>query len=86
MTAIMAKNQKIPRLEKVRIRVYYRPPDNRRRDSSNVTFPSSKAAIDGLTDAGVLRDDNDKVVRELVLLPDDQVVRGGQLVIEIEEM
>lgn len=80
----LAKQAKIPRLEKVRIRVTYFPPNKARRDSSNVLFHSSKAALDGCTDAGIWSDDNDKVVRSIEFVPGDHIVAGGQMVIEIE--
>jgi Holliday junction resolvase RusA-like endonuclease len=81
----LAKKQRIPRLGAVRIRVYYYPPDRRRRDSPNILFWSSKCAIDGFTEAGVLPDDSDKYVRGIEFIPGGRVVRGGQMVIEIEE-
>jgi Holliday junction resolvase RusA-like endonuclease len=91
LSAQLARQAQIPPLRKVAIRVSYFPPDRRRRDSSNITFPSSKPCIDGFTDAGVLPDDNDAVVASLTLLPGThagkpQLVKKGQLVIEIEEL
>lgn len=41
------------------IRIY--PPTKRRMDAVN-WYPTVKALIDGLTDAGVFEDDNDKVI------------------------
>lgn len=79
----LAKKAKIPRLEKVRVQVIYYPPNKQRRDSSNVLFHSSKAALDGLTDAGIWPDDNDKVVRSIEFIPGDHIVPGGQMVIMI---
>lgn len=76
----------IPHLGKVRIRVTYYPPNNRRRDSPNVLFATSKPLIDGIVDAGVLKDDSDKYVRGLELIPGDHVVRDGQVVMEIWEV
>ena len=73
----------IPRLGKVRIRAVYFPPDNRKRDSSNVLFFSVKAGVDGCVDAGVLADDNDKIVTSTELVPGDAIVKGGQMVIEV---
>lgn len=80
----MAKNASIPQLERVKVQVIYYPPNRQRRDSSNVLFHSSKAALDGLTDAGIWLDDNDKVVRSLEFIPGDHIVPGGQMVILIE--
>lgn len=72
----------IPRMDKVKIRATYYPPDNRRRDMSNL-FLTVKAAVDGLVDSGVLKDDSDKYVRGHELLPGDHVVKGGQMIIEV---
>lgn len=53
------KSAKVPRLRRAQIVVEFRPPDRRRRDVHNL-YPSAKAAIDGLVDAGVLPDDSDR--------------------------
>ena len=81
----LARDQDLPSLGKVRIRAIYHPPDRRKRDSSNILFLSAKAAIDGIVDAAWMADDNDRIVRSLELLPSSEVVKGGQMVIEIEE-
>lgn len=75
----------IPRLQRVKIRAIYKAPDNRRRDVSNL-FPSVKAAVDGLVDAGVLQDDNDRYVKSLEMTRSPDNVRGGQLIIEIIDL
>jgi len=80
----LARKARIPRLEAVHVTVIYYPPDNRKRDSSNVLFYSSKAGLDGCTDAKIWSDDNDKVVRSLTLIPGDYIVPKGQMVIIIE--
>lgn len=72
----------VPHLGKVKIRAVYYAPDNRRRDVSNL-FPSVKAAVDGIVDAGVIKDDNDKFVVALEMVRGDHNVPRGQLVIEI---
>ncbi|HEX5565837.1 MAG TPA: hypothetical protein VFY14_02670 [Streptomyces sp.] len=54
---LMARYLKIPRLERARITCLYEPPDTRRRDAGN-WYPTFKAQIDGLVDAGVLADDD----------------------------
>jgi crossover junction endodeoxyribonuclease RusA len=54
----LAKQQKVPHLERARILGIYEPPDRRRRDPANY-YPSFKACIDGICDdAGVLSDDD----------------------------
>lgn len=75
----------IPRLSKVKIRAVYYAPDNRRRDVSNL-FPSVKAAVDGIVDAGVIKDDNDKFVIALEIVRGEFNIRKGQLIIEIIEV
>ena len=75
----------IPKLNKVKIRAVYYAPDNRRRDVSNL-FPSVKAAVDGIVDAGVLKDDSDKFVVALEIVRGDFNVSKGQLTIEIIEV
>ncbi len=44
------------------------PPTNRRMDSPN-WYPTAKALIDGLTDAGVFEDDNNKVITSVAFVP-----------------
>lgn len=47
----------LPRgLERIEITLHYRPIDNRRRDTDNLT-PVLKACADGVVDAGVVADD-----------------------------
>jgi crossover junction endodeoxyribonuclease RusA len=75
----------IPRLGKVKIRVIYYAPDNRRRDTTNL-FPSVKAAVDGIVDAGVLKDDSDKFVIGYEILRGSHNIPRGQLTIEIIEV
>lgn len=70
-----------PPLERARIEVWYRFPDNRRREVSNLQN-LSKALVDGIVDAGVLPDDRD----ENVIGPDnrrDPVNGPHQVVVRI---
>ena len=81
---VMAKNGKVPALQRAHIICEFRPPDRRRRDVHNL-YPSAKAAVDGLVDAGVLPDDSD----EYLIGPDMRVgtvVLGGQLLLHITEL
>jgi len=84
MACLLAQQQKVPLMEKVKIRAVYHPPDNRRRDTSNI-FPTIKAAVDGIVDAGVLKDDSDKYVLSVEMVRGSNVALG-QLVIEIIEV
>jgi crossover junction endodeoxyribonuclease RusA len=52
-----ARAARVPRLERAHVLAEYQPPDGRRRDPAN-WYPSFKACIDGLIDAGVLPDDD----------------------------
>lgn len=60
------------------------PPSRRRADPAN-WYPSFKAAVDGLVDAGVLEDDD----HTRVIGPDMRigpVAKGGQLALHIQEL
>lgn len=43
------------------------PPTKRRMDAPN-WYPTIKALIDGLTDAGIFEDDNDKIIRSYTFI------------------
>jgi crossover junction endodeoxyribonuclease RusA len=80
---VCARRDRVPALSRAHIVVEYCPPDRRRRDVHNL-FPSAKAAVDGLVDAGVLPDDSDTYLTG----PDmrlGQVIADGCLVIHITE-
>lgn len=49
----------VPRFATARIVVTFAFPDRRRRDVANL-YPTAKAIVDGLVDAGLLPDDNDQ--------------------------
>ena len=80
----LAKAQKIPRLERAHVLAVYEPPDRRRRDPANL-YPSVKACVDGLTDAGAWADDDAAHVTgpDMRLGP---VCRWGRLTITITEL
>jgi Holliday junction resolvase RusA-like endonuclease len=71
---------------RVKVRCIFRAPDNRRRDTANL-YPSFKSILDGLVDAGVIHDDNDKYVTEFSLLRGENLprVKYGQLILELIE-
>jgi len=54
-----ALDVQIPPLDRIRVQAVLHPHDKRRRDPHN-WYPSYKAAIDGLVDAGVIPDDDNK--------------------------
>lgn len=82
--AWLARAQKIPRLDRAHVLATYWPPDRRRRDPANL-YPSVKACVDGLTDAGVWADDDAAHVTG----PDmrlGEVCPGGRLVLIVTEL
>lgn len=63
---IRARQYHVPNLDfRCELVLFVIPPDNRRRDQDNL-IPTLKALADGLTDAGVFRDDTPKFVRKLM--------------------
>lgn len=50
------------------IGVIVHPPTKRRMDAIN-WYPTVKPIIDGLTDAGVFEDDNDKIITSMTFVP-----------------
>lgn len=80
----LARAQKIPRLDRAHVLAVYEPPDRRRRDPANL-YPSVKACVDGLTDAGAWADDD----ADHVAGPDMRlgpVCPGGRLVLTVTEL
>lgn len=70
---------------RVKIRAVYHAPDNRRRDVSNL-FPSVKAGVDGIVDAGIIKDDSDRYVVSLEMVRSPDNIKLGQLVIQVIEV
>jgi Holliday junction resolvase RusA-like endonuclease len=62
LVASSARNRgHLPLMERARIEVWFTYPTNHRRDVANL-HPTVKALVDGVVDAGILPDDNDKHV------------------------
>lgn len=81
-----AKMQPFIPFGKVRVRVIFHAPDNRRRDFiAGNWLPTIKPALDGLTDAGVWSDDNDKVIKEMCLVVGPISPKKARLVIQVIE-
>lgn len=76
-----AEQARVPRIARAYIIGELRPVDRRRRDQGN-WYPSAKAAVDGLVDAGVLADDDSTrlVGPDMRLGP---VVKGSQIALHI---
>lgn len=69
-TAWAAKGARVPRLEAARVQLEVTPPDRKKRDVDSLVA-TSKPAVDGLRDAGVIDDDSPDDVDHLMprLLP-----------------
>lgn len=78
-----ARAQPFMPFSKVRIRCIFRAPDNRKRDTFNLA-PSFKACIDGIVRAGVIKDDNDSIVKEVSIVRGENIPLG-QLIIQVIE-
>lgn len=53
----LAKSKKLPGAQRLTVTLHYRPKERRRRDAHNL-YPTVKALVDGLVDAGVVPDDD----------------------------
>lgn len=67
ITALKARQQRIPAMECVLIELHWVPADRRKRDSDN-PYPTLKAAIDGCRDAGLVPDDDSQHVTSRVVI------------------
>lgn len=83
-TDILARNQKIPLLQRVHIIGWLHFPDARRRDANNWA-DTAKPAVDALVTAGVLEDDDSTRVLGPDMRIGDKRPRA-QLVLEIREV
>lgn len=63
---------------KIKIHVYY--PDNRSRDPDNL----QKALFDALTASGLIKDDNNKIIKDYRVVGMDEIRKGGMVVIKIK--
>jgi crossover junction endodeoxyribonuclease RusA len=79
-----AKAQPFLPFSKVRIRCIFRAPDNHRRDVANL-YPSFKCIVDGLVDAGVIKDDHDGIVREFTIVRGENLPKHSQLIVQVIE-
>jgi hypothetical protein len=80
----LARTGRVPALQRAHILAVYEPPDRRRRDPANL-YPSFKACIDGLVDAGVLPDDDAAHLDGPDMRIGD-VCRGGRLILCLTEV
>lgn len=82
-TCEAAKTANVPPMLTAHITALVSFGDNRRRDVANV-YPTIKACVDGLVDAGVLVDDSDKYVTGPDMRRDETGVRSIRLVVDGE--
>lgn len=54
---VLARNAKAPTTTRLTVTLHYQPRDHRRRDRHNL-WPTVKALVDGLVDAGLVPDDD----------------------------
>ena len=81
----LARQARIPAVQRVSLLAEYRPPDRRRRDSDNFT-PTVKACIDGIVAAGVIPDDEAPRYVADITCRIGKPVLHGQLVVRITEV
>lgn len=65
ISASFAEEEQIPHHDHIYSRLYWCPPDNRRRDEDNVIL-TAKPLWDGLVDAGVIDDDTSTYITKLM--------------------
>lgn len=68
---------------RVHITVELRFPDNRRRDAANY-YPTIKACVDGIVEAGLIVDDSDKYVDALTIRRGPREPRGEMVITVVE--
>ena len=83
-TIVMARQAKIPPLDRVTITAEFQPPDRRRRDPDNVAV-AAKAAIDGVVAAGILAGDDSRFVASVTCVIGEPYPQG-RLVLHVTEV
>ena len=83
---VLARQQRIPALERISVLVEYQPPDRRHRDADNAATASGKPCIDGLVMAGVIADDESPRYVTEVTHRIGPLCPGGRLVLTITEV
>lgn len=63
---VVAMSRGVPRMDRIRVVGVVHPPDRRRRDPHNL-YPTLKAYIDGIVQAGVIVDDDAEHLVEVVM-------------------
>lgn len=78
---LTARNARVPAMRQATIKAVLHPHDKRHRDAHNWA-PSFKAAIDGIVDAGVLPDDDERFLLSVQMVLGSPV-RHGQVALHI---
>lgn len=82
----LAQEQKIPRCNRIRVRLEYWPPDRRRRDPDNL-LGVLKPVVDGLVDAKVVPDDTSEFVdREMPVIHEPRDDRRPQWLLTVIDL
>ena len=63
---------------KIKMEVFY--PDKRERDPDNL----QKALVDALTASGLIKDDNNKIIKDYRVVGMDEIRKGGMVVVKIK--
>lgn len=82
---LATRKARVPHLQRAYVTCYLRPVDRRRRDPGN-WYPSAKAVLDGVVDAGVLADDDATRVIGPDMRLGDLLKTGPQLVLVITDL
>ena len=82
----MARQAKIPPLERVAVTVEYQPRDLRHYDAENICAASGKACIDGIVAAGVIEDDECPRYVTGILCTIGTLYPKGRLVLHLTEI
>lgn len=81
----LGKSHKLPRCERVRVTLHWRPKARRTRDGENPT-PTLKALCDGLTDAGLVTDDTHDRMEKRVEIHEPERGHPARLWLTIDEL
>lgn len=83
--AILCKEAKVPKMDRVRVTLVYEPRDNRRRDPINL-MATLKPVQDGIVDAGVVPDDTPQFMESPMPIIDLPNGKKGRLWVLVEQL
>lgn len=82
---ILARQAGVPKLKKIRVDVIPLAKDKRWRPDVGACYPAVKAAIDGIVDAGVIKDDNPEYLSSITFHAVQVCGRDGLRLIVTED-